>query len=90
MPISEVTSADVIGILAPIWHDKPATTRKLRQRIRAVMEWAVPTLDTERFEGRAVSQWASPARFHPVRQLCPSVVDYWRTGHYSILPKWTT
>ena len=41
MPISEVTSADVIGILAPIWHDVPPTARKLRQRIRAVMEWAV-------------------------------------------------
>ena len=41
MPISEVTSADVIGILAPIWHDKATTARKLRQRIRAVMEWAV-------------------------------------------------
>ena len=41
MPISEVTSADVIEILAPIWHDMPPTARKLRQRIRAVMEWAV-------------------------------------------------
>ena len=41
MPVSEVTSADVIGILAPIWHDMPPTARKLRQRIRAVMEWAV-------------------------------------------------
>ena len=41
MPISEVTSADVIGILAPIWHETPPTARKLRQRIRAVMEWAI-------------------------------------------------
>ena len=41
MPVSEVTSADVIGILAPIWHGRAATARKLRQRIRAVMEWAV-------------------------------------------------
>ena len=41
MPVSEVTSADVIGILAPIWHDKPALARKLRQRMRAVMEWSV-------------------------------------------------
>ena len=41
MPVSEVTSADLIGILAPIWHDKPALARKLRQRMRAVMEWAV-------------------------------------------------
>ena len=41
MPVSEVTSADVIGILASIWHEKAATARKLRQRIRAVLEWAV-------------------------------------------------
>ena len=41
MPVSEVTSADVIGILAPIWHEKAATARRVRQRIRAVMEWAV-------------------------------------------------
>ena len=41
MPIAEVTSADVIGILAPIWHQKAPTARKLRQRIRAVLEWAV-------------------------------------------------
>ena len=39
--VSEVTSADVIGILAPIWHEKPPTARKLRQRISAVLEWAV-------------------------------------------------
>ena len=44
MPIAEVTSAEVIGILAPIWHEKAPTTRKLRQRIRAVLEWAV-TMD---------------------------------------------
>ena len=41
MPVAEVTSADVIGILSPIWHEKAATARKLRQRIRAVLEWAV-------------------------------------------------
>ncbi|MCY3775938.1 MAG: integrase arm-type DNA-binding domain-containing protein, partial [Candidatus Aminicenantes bacterium] len=41
MPIATVTSADVIVILAPIWHEKAATARKLRQRISAVLEWAV-------------------------------------------------
>ena len=41
MPISEETSADVIRILAPIWHDKAATAIKVPQRIRAVLEWAV-------------------------------------------------
>ena len=41
MPVSEVTSADVLAILAPIWHTKADTARRLRQRIRAVLEWAV-------------------------------------------------
>ena len=39
--VSEVTSADVLQILAPIWHDKPETARRVRQRISAVMQWAV-------------------------------------------------
>ena len=26
-PVSEVSSADVLGVLAPIWHDKPETAR---------------------------------------------------------------
>ena len=41
VPVSEVTSADILEILAPIWHEKAATARKLSQRLRAVLEWAV-------------------------------------------------
>ena len=39
--VSEITSADVLQILTPIWHDKPETARRVRQRIGAVMKWAV-------------------------------------------------
>ena len=41
MPVSEVTSGDVLEILAPIWHVKARTARVVRQRIRTVLEWAV-------------------------------------------------
>ena len=41
MPVSDVTTADVLTILTPIWHDKPETARRVRQRIGAVMKWAV-------------------------------------------------
>ena len=41
MPVSDVTTADVLAILTPIWHDKPETVRRVRQRIGAVMKWAV-------------------------------------------------
>ena len=41
MPVSEVTSADVLTILTPIWHMKMETARLVRQRMRAVLEWAI-------------------------------------------------
>ena len=40
-PVSEVNSADVLEILTPIWHVKAETARAVRQRIRAMLEWAV-------------------------------------------------
>ncbi|MCY4430314.1 MAG: integrase arm-type DNA-binding domain-containing protein, partial [Rhodospirillales bacterium] len=40
-PVSEVDSADVLEVLTPIWHSKIQTARAVRQRIRAVMEWAI-------------------------------------------------
>ena len=41
MPVSEVTSADVLEILTPIWHRKASSARRVRQRLRAVLECAV-------------------------------------------------
>lgn len=40
MPVPEVSSADVLEILAPVWHVKPDMAGKLRQHMRAVLEWA--------------------------------------------------
>ena len=39
--VSEVTSAEVLEVLTPIWHEKVQTARRVRQRVRAVLEWAV-------------------------------------------------
>ena len=40
-PVSEVESADVLAILSPIWHSKPTIAKAVRQRIHAVLEWAI-------------------------------------------------
>ena len=40
-PVSEVTSADVLAILSPIWHTKPVAAKAVKQRIHTVLEWAV-------------------------------------------------
>ena len=39
--VSEVTSADVLRVLTPIWTSKAETARRLKQRIGTVMKWAV-------------------------------------------------
>ena len=41
LPVSEVSSADVLSTLRRIWHDRPETARRVRRRISAVLEWAV-------------------------------------------------
>ena len=40
-PVAEVNSADVLAVLTPLWHVKMQTARTLRERIRAVLEWAI-------------------------------------------------
>jgi integrase len=39
--VSDVTTADVLAVLQPIWLEKPETARRVRQRIGTVMKWAV-------------------------------------------------
>ena len=39
--VSDITTADVMGVLLPIWNEKRETARRVRQRIGAVMKWAV-------------------------------------------------
>ena len=41
MSVDKITTADVLAVLVPIWSAKPETARRVRQRIGAVMRWAV-------------------------------------------------
>ena len=36
-PVSEIATAYVLAVLAPIWHEKPETASRLRGRIEAVI-----------------------------------------------------
>ena len=40
-PVRQITSADVLEVLKPIWFDKAETARRVRQRMRAVFNWAI-------------------------------------------------
>ena len=39
--VDSITTADVLHVLLPIWHTRAETARRIRQRIGAVMKWAV-------------------------------------------------
>ncbi|WP_420637040.1 tyrosine-type recombinase/integrase [Candidatus Palauibacter sp.] len=39
--VDAITTADVMAVLLPIWSTKRETARRVRQRIGAVMKWAV-------------------------------------------------
>ena len=40
-PIDRITRRDVLAALEPIWTAKPAASRKLRQRVRAIFSYAL-------------------------------------------------
>lgn len=40
MRVNEIGREDVLRVLTPIWTAKPETGRKVRQRIKATLEWA--------------------------------------------------
>ena len=40
-PVNQIKPRDVMRVLLPIWNTKPETARRVRQRIGAVMKWAV-------------------------------------------------
>ena len=41
LPVNRIGTADVMAVLLPIWREKRETAKRVRQRISAVMRWAV-------------------------------------------------
>ncbi|MET4636556.1 tyrosine-type recombinase/integrase [Kaistia defluvii] len=41
LKVPDVTTADVLAVLTPIWVEKAETARRVRQRIGTVMKWAI-------------------------------------------------
>jgi integrase len=66
---------DVLSVLVPIWTSKHETARKLRQRLRIILDWAVA-------HGHLGQNFAADA----IRRALPSmssVKEHHRTLHYS-------
>ena len=39
--VTDIASADILAVLAPIWTEKPETASRVRQRVETVLDWAV-------------------------------------------------
>lgn len=39
--VADITPDDVLGVLEPLWHERPTLGKKMRQRISQTMKWAV-------------------------------------------------
>ena len=40
-PVDEITTADVLAVLTPIWTVKPETASRVRQRLETVLDWTM-------------------------------------------------
>ena len=39
--VDQITTANIMACLTPVWHQKPETARRVKQRISAVMKWCI-------------------------------------------------
>jgi hypothetical protein len=40
MPVSQIDTPDIKAVLKPIWLEKPESARRVKQRIKTVLDWA--------------------------------------------------
>ena len=40
--VNDITAADAMAVLLPVWNEKHETARRVRQRIGTIMKWDVP------------------------------------------------
>ena len=73
VPIDKIRTCDIVQILAPIWLQKPATARRLKQRILQIFDWAKAN-DLRSYENPVLGVERGLAK-----QKC-------RTNHYKALP----
>ena len=80
MPVDRITRNCVLEVLHLIWHDKPATARRVRQRIRTVLAYAMAM--HEHIPSNAAGDGIEAA-LPPT----PRIRNHQRALHYSDVPE---
>ena len=72
-PIHTINSADVLGVLTPIWADKHDTAQRVKQRISSVFDWA-----------KGAGHYASENPVNGLEKALPAIKR--RVEHMSAMP----
>lgn len=75
--VSDVSKADVLRALEPIWATKTETASRLRQRIRAVLDWAA---------ARDYRLGHDPHMWDQVSRSLPKAKDIKKAQHFAACP----
>lgn len=75
--ISAVSKADVLAVLEPIWTTKAETASRVRQRIRAVLDWAA---------ARDYRHGHDPHLWDQVARSLPNSKDVKKAKHFAACP----
>jgi integrase len=78
VPVSEITAAQVLEVLSPIWPKKRETASRVRQRIEAILDYA--TAQGSR-TGDNPARWKGNMKF-----LLPSSSRKGRVSHHTAMP----
>lgn len=70
--VDSVDEKDLVGVLSPLWHEKPSAARKLRQRINTVLDYA---------KGHGWRQTGAPRD-----GLRPLLAKQARAGNFAAIP----
>jgi integrase len=80
LPVDEVKTADILGVLRPVWSKTPETGTRLRGRIEAVIDMA-------RALGHIDADRANPARWKGhLDHLLPPAKKLGVRGHHAAMP----
>jgi len=75
--VSSVSKADVLLAIEPIWATKTETASRVRQRIRAVLEWAT---------ARDYRRGHDPNMWDQISRSLPKSKDIKKTKHFAACP----
>jgi integrase len=75
--VSDVTKADILRVLEPIWSTKAETASRVRQRIRVVLDWSA---------ARDYRTGHDPHMWDQVSRSLPKTKDIKKAKHFAACP----